>query len=107
MNPFRHLYDTKTEPLHQHILAHPELWDSMPGRRASVPGVMDSPHREAPDIWLRYNPYERLKSSPATFNDEHIPVWYPPYYDLKEHLDPWRVRGEIMGCVLITKVPAG
>lgn len=108
MNPFNVLYKTETLPLLQAINDAPELWNAITGRTQG-----ESPHREAPDIWVRYNSYDRVLAEPARANNEHIPVWYPAYKKLKPYVDPIlfdlmrRVDGEILGGVLITKVPAG
>lgn len=66
-----------------------------------------SPHREASDIWLRYNAIENFG---PTFNDEHESVWYPDIppegralaEDVAAQFDAIQLGG-----VLLTKVPAG
>lgn len=86
----------------------PKLWDSIIDRANSP----DSPHRDVSDIWVRYNAFANLAKSPSTFNDPHIPVWYPAWQALPE-LRPIvfdlmaRLQGEVLGGILITKVPAG
>ena len=68
-----------------------------------------SPHREASDIWLRYNAIENLGPH---FNESHESVWYP----VAEELPPLKhlanvIASEVgaieLGGVLLTKVPAG
>ncbi len=77
-------------------------------------GFKDSPHREAVDIWVRYNNVEPfLKSKDfSSFADEHDSVWYPVYKDLPEVKDIVfalmnKVEGERLGGVLITKIAPG
>jgi hypothetical protein len=89
---------------------HPELWDKHNMRTSLYP---DSPHRNAHDIWLRFNAFENFDpANPQAFLDEHEPVWYPAIEDLPEAK---KIIEEIalicgieeIGGVLITKIPAG
>lgn len=95
-------------PLLNQLVANDDLWGSVCDRRREN---IDSPHLEAPDIWVRYNDYARLADR-ERFNDEHVPVWYPAW-DRLPALKPIIfdlmafVQGEMLGGVLITKVPAG
>ena len=95
-------------PIMSALERNPDLWNAI-NSRSNFP---ESPHREASDIWLRYNDYQNFIDSPLTFNDPHIPVWYPAWKKLPE-LKPiifdlmGVLHGEMIGCVLITKVPAG
>jgi uncharacterized cupin superfamily protein len=64
-----------------------------------------SPHRDADDIWVRFNPKGKAL-------EEHISEWYPAYYALPEVspivFDVMRmVNGEQLGGVLLTRVPPG
>jgi hypothetical protein len=65
-------------------------------------------HGGMEDIWVRYNAPENV--GPA-FNDQHWPVWYPAAAKLP--LAPiWQrlmtvCGGEMLGGILITKVPPG
>jgi hypothetical protein len=92
-------------PLLNQIEEHPELWDAHRARK----DVDGSPFAGAQDIWVRYNRIERLGHA---FNDEHVPVWYPAWHVLTA-LRPVvfrlmaRVQGEMLGGVLITRIPAG
>lgn len=93
------------DPILRELEENYDLWNQKTERREADL----SPHREAPDIWVRYN--DHSKSGP-NFNDEHIPVWYPAWERLPQ-LRPIvfglmrAFEGEIMGGVLITKVPSG
>lgn len=93
-------------PLMAALERNPDLWNDITARTGEK-----SPHREAPDIWVRYNKMENLTDR-ATVDEEHIPVWYPAWKRLPE-LKPLLfdlmafVQGEMLGGVLITKVPAG
>ena len=108
MSAFQILYETDVAPIVNALERNPDLWNSIGDRRREE---INSPHREAPDIWVRYNSYDRIADR-VHFNDEHIPVWYPAWDKLPE-LKPivfdlmQRVQGEILGGILITKVPAG
>ncbi|PTB28841.1 hypothetical protein C9I56_11160 [Paraburkholderia caribensis] len=98
-------------PLVERLDAHPELWDQF-GFRKNGKG---SPHGGMSDIWVRYNdvkPYAE-RGDYAGFNDAHVPVWYPAYEVLRDELDEvlfpvmTSVQGEMLGGVLITRIPAG
>lgn len=86
------------------IESHPNVWNRYGVRRYG-------PHSGLSDIWCRYNAYENFLGDRETFNDEHESVWYPeaevigvkPLVFEVMH----RVRGERLGGVLITKIPAG
>lgn len=90
--------------------AHPHLWNAN-SRRKTAPGT---PHGQMSDIWVRYNdatPYQ-AQGDWSHFNDEHVPVWYPAWRALPS-LQPIvfdlmaRVQGEMIGGVLITRIPPG
>jgi hypothetical protein len=86
----------------------PELWDQNPGRRTA-----NYVHSDMKDIWVRFNRIEVLNERPAQFCDEHVPVWYPAYQQLKAAIDPILFRlmavteGEMLGGVLISKLTPG
>lgn len=91
------------------LYQHPELWNQH-GPRKEFP---DSPHANTSDIWVRFNDYAKL--DPCDFGKmsaEHIPVWYPAWAALPA-LKPIifglmsLVQGEMLGGVLITKIPPG
>jgi hypothetical protein len=91
--------------------AHHELWNAITARKKSP----SSPHLEASDIWVRYNdiaPFQSGERPWSEFNDMHVPVWYPAW-DALPSLKPIvfelmaRVQGEMIGCILITKIPPG
>jgi hypothetical protein len=98
-------------PLLAEIEAHPELWDQRP-ERLDAP---ESPHAQMADIWLRYNDIKPYLSGEKTgdFGGEHVPVWYPAYGALRAVIRPiifdlmGLVEGEMLGGVLITKIPHG
>lgn len=97
-------------PLLEQIGAHPELWDKHTIRK-TAPGT---PHSGMSDVWVRYNDVAQFEESGdySKFNDEHIPVWYPAWsalpalrpiiFDLMAKVD-----GEMLGGVLITRIPSG
>ena len=97
-------------PLLSEIEHNAWLWN-LNNRRKTVPG---SPHAAMSDIWVRYNDdtRARLTGDWTGFNDEHVPVWYqawealpslrPIIFDLMA-----KVQGEMLGGVLITKIPPG
>jgi len=89
-------------PVVQALDAHPELWGQHGMRKATYA------HAGMTDIWVRYNAIENLGPQ---FNDKHVPVWYPAA-DYLPIAPIWRglmslVGGEMLGGILITKVPAG
>lgn len=92
------------------LAENPHLWDQHSIRK-TAPGT---PHSRMSDIWVRYNdvaPYE-ASGNYAGFNDAHIPVWYEAFYALPA-LQPiirelaCRVGCEMLGGVLITRIPPG
>lgn len=83
------------------LQSHPELWDAHPGRTEDP----TSPHYGLSDIWVRYTEDHAITNTP------HDTVWYPcadllPVRDLAHQLLA-AVKGERLGLVLITKIPAG
>lgn len=101
-------------PLNAALAAHPELWDQYCVRR-TAPGT---PHSGMSDIWVRYNdvaPFEAAGDY-RKFNDAHVPVWYDAWSkhaDVRAALRPIlfglmaHVGGEMLGGVLITRIPHG
>jgi hypothetical protein len=107
---FLKIGETDVKPLNAEIAAHPELWDQVTLRK-TAPGT---PHRAMSDIWVRYNDVKPFlaKGDLSTFNDRHVPIWYPAWRALPA-LRPIvfglmaRVEGEMIGGVLITRIPPG
>jgi hypothetical protein len=90
----------KVEPLYWALQAHPELWNQTPDRTKPP----ESPHHDLSDIYIRYG------KDPLDY-EPHESVWYPaadvlPVKELIFQL-MHDVRGERLGGVLITKIPAG
>jgi hypothetical protein len=92
------------------LAANPHLWDQHRIRKTAD----GTPHSRMSDIWVRYNdvaPYE-ASGDYRGFNDAHIPVWYEAY-DALPSLRPVmfglmaRMHGEMLGGVLITRIPPG
>lgn len=87
---------------------HPELWNEYKWRTTG-----NSPHREADDIWVRYNPVVNFDlANPAKFNEEHTAEWYPcadKLPSIKEITEQVTesLGAEKLGAVLITRVPPG
>lgn len=113
MKLFQKLYKLdrwETDGINRQLAAHPELWDQNPFRR-TAPG---SAHSEMRDIWVRYNDVQKYlaKGDLTGFNDEHVPIWYeawqkvpalkPVIFNLMAAVD-----GEMIGGVLITRIPSG
>lgn len=98
-----------TSRLRQQLLDNPQLWNSV-SLRKTYPGT---PHAEMDDIWVRYNDISKFNSLyPAAFNEEHVPVNYPAWHLLDAVQDiifslMAHERGEMLGAVLITKIPPG
>lgn len=105
MKHFQKIGEYPVDVLAAQLEQHPELWDACTQRKAR----QGSPHTGMQDIWVRYN--EGDPYSP-TFNDRHVPVWYPAWkvlpalkpivFDLMRKVD-----GEMLGGVLITKISPG
>lgn len=90
------------QPLRDALAAHPELWNQQTARTES----RDSPHHGLDDIWCRF-------ADPATMRADgsHTSVWYPPadVLPVRDLVFPLMtaMRGEQLGGVLITRIPAG
>ena len=96
--------------LSQQLRAQSDLWDQV-SLRKTVPGT---PHRGMSDIWARYNDIEpyRARGDFTGINDPHIPVFYPGWHALPALQDITfelmaLVDGEMLGGVLITRIPPG
>lgn len=84
------------------LLQNPQLWNQNTARTASV----DSPHHGLDDIWVRFG-----SEKDASGNTAHMPDWYEsadvlglkPFIRQLMH----EVGGDILGGVLITRIPAG
>jgi hypothetical protein len=89
---------------------NPQLWDANTLRKVS-PG---SPHSRMSDIWVRFNDLAALNAGGDFVGKQtpHIPVWYPAWYAIPA-LRPVvfglmaAVQGEMIGGVLITRIPPG
>lgn len=97
-------------PVMAQLAEHPELWNAHTIRK-TAPGT---PHSQMSDIFVRYNDVTSFeaKGDYAGFNDIHVPVWYPSWRALPA-LRPIVfglmsfVEGEMLGGVLITRIPPG
>lgn len=72
----------------------------------------DSPHREAQDIWLRFNGKEKWQADPAELAAPHVSSWYPSAKRLPSLVSLCQqmmklVDGQELGGVLITRIPPG
>lgn len=88
------------QPMLWALQSHPELWDQNTSRTESEA----SPHHGLSDIWVRY-------AQDITEPGPHESVWYPcaDLLPVREIVYPLMsfVRGERLGGILITKIPAG
>ena len=88
------------------IDAQPELWGSIKAR------TRHPEFARSDDIWVRYNDIQKYPNKLSEFNDVHLPVWYPAWHALPA-LRPIvfglmaSAQGEMLGGVLITRVPPG
>ena len=96
-------------PLVEQIEAQPELWNTQT-MRTTFDGTS---HGAVDDIWVRYNAWDRFDpENPQALAEEHVPVWYPAWHALPA-LKPLvfgmmaAFYGEMLGGVLITRVPPG
>ena len=115
--PGLQVYDTKmkvwghfnTEKILSQLEHHPELWNEHKGRTVQT----TSPHREADDIWFRFNDIINLDPKhPEKFTQSHRSVWYPSVEKvpaLKEFVENFStmVRAKTIGGILVTRIPAG
>jgi hypothetical protein len=89
-------------PMREALAAHPELWNQRTERTAPE----DSPHHDLDDIWCRF-------ADMATMKDDgsHSSIWYQPanLLPVRDLVFPLMtsMRGEQLGGVLITRIPAG
>lgn len=95
--------------LREQLAYHPELWDQFSSRKQSA----GTPHSRMSDIWIRYRDHADLERlGREGFNSIHVPVWYPAWHALSA-LRPIvfdlmaKVEGEMMGGILLTRIPAG
>jgi quercetin dioxygenase-like cupin family protein len=102
--------DLDISALKQEVLSHYEEFDKIHYRRTAT----NSPHAEMTDIWVRYNDISGLKDTADLkyLSDEHDSVWYPVIEKIpavkKVVFDlMFKVEGERIGGVLITKLPPG
>lgn len=94
----------EVKPLAKELDTHPEFWNLHPHRT-----FKKSPHREASDIWVRYNAIENW--GPA-FNEPHDSVWYPCAEQLpsiRAFIEDFASQkgAKSIGGVLITRIPPG
>ena len=92
------------------IKSNPQLWDLFTERR-EVYGD-DNAHLGVSDIVVRYRDRSEFDGDWDKFRGPHDPVWYPAADLLPAVKDiafeiMHRVRGERLGAVLITRIPAG
>ncbi len=89
------------QPMLDALAAHPELWDQHTARTENPA----SPHHGLSDIWARF------AERGANGGEPHESVWYPAadLLPVRELVYPLMslVRGDRLGGVLITKIPAG
>ena len=97
-------------PLRLALARQPDLF----GRYAERQCAPGTPHASMTDIWVRYNDRRPFEASGdfSKINDPHESVWYPESAKLPEiqpivHGLMSYVRGERLGGILITKLPAG
>lgn len=106
MEHFSKIADYDVAPLVRELDAHGLiLWDSRTGRTKSTTFHGTS------DIWVRFRDPRELVE-PRHYAEPHLPVWYPEVH-LLPSVKPIcfdlmaRVEAEMLGGVLITRVPAG
>lgn len=95
-------------PLLEQIQAHPEVWNTHRQRTEAY----GTPHNGVSDIWVRYRPWEQYTGDWAAFHDEHKSEWYPVAATIPAAWSLARkvkrhVGADVLGGVLITKIPPG
>lgn len=108
MRNFTHIGNVDVLPLLLQIERHPELWDQNTART----DYEESPHKDVPDIWLRWRPLADLTTREAYNEKFGELMWYPGITDLPaartilmEIMS--RVGGLALGGVFISKIPPG
>jgi hypothetical protein len=96
-------------PVLAELAVHPELWGQHSGRQT----FDGSAHTQVSDIWVRFRDLNEVAPGDfAALSDKHIPINYPAW-DKLPSIKPIvfelmaTVRGEMLGGILITKIPAG
>lgn len=85
------------------LQANPQLWNQNTGRTENP----QSPHHGLDDIWVRFGTEEEGRTG-----EPHFAHWYPSA-DVLDGIKPFlrdlmrSVNGDILGGVLITRIPAG
>lgn len=95
-------------PVKRALDENPELWNQHSERTAPE----SSPHREAEDIWLRFNHADEIKNNRHDPLISHESVWYPCLQKLAAAkpliFDAMRLCwGTRLGGVLLTRLPPG
>lgn len=89
-------------PMQRALAENPNLWDRQSARTSPI----TSPHHGLSDIWVRY-----ADQSTYQADGSHDSVWYEPadYLPVRDMVYSLmaEVKGEHLGGVLITKIPAG
>lgn len=91
-------------PLLWAIQGNPQLWNQHTARTEDPA----SPHHEVHDIWVRYAPPEQAHET-----GPHEAIWYPSAAPILAEVQAivyplmQFVKGDRLGGVLITKIPAG
>jgi quercetin dioxygenase-like cupin family protein len=90
------------QPLYWALMTNPQVWNKQTIRTEHP----KSPHYKLDDIWIRYGDEERCIDQKP-----HMPHWYPEadVLGIKPLLRDLvrQVDGDILGGVLITRIPAG
>lgn len=116
----KHFLNLGLAVAHDYMLCEitPELWGANPLRQKFMP---DSPHREASDIWLRWNEVHQLSDADINgLNTDRLvnvlddcevrayPAWTALPYTRNVVLDLMRhVEGVRLGRVMLTRLPHG
>lgn len=93
-------------PLLVALQLNPQLWNEHSQRIKRE----NSPHREASDIWVRYNDINNYdESNPQAFGRVHYPVWYHaierlPHIRPLAHALMTRLMAVHLGGILITRI---
>ena len=108
MISFKYLFNTDVSQIVEELSQAEELWDEHTYR---TEGYI-SPHRYTSDIFVRFNPVDNYKDDFSLFNVPHLSAWYegaellPSVKKLALELMA-QLGGEILGGVLMTRLPPG
>lgn len=110
MNNFLSIGQINPIPALLQLKRNPQLWDLYTDRRDAYGDL--NPHVGVSDLYVRYRDRSEFDGDWDKFRGPHEPVWYPAADLLPAIKDiafeiMHMVRGERLGAVILTRIPAG